>query len=142
MQISYNIISSSKLYNLELTLSQDIFSVEYDDWYNSSEEEFLFEDPEDILGTIDTAIDLIHRCVDMEMYEEGCSLARKLSVIEVQDEGEYDACVGEVLDINELNLHKLLSCNYDQLCKDSFYLAYKGNKMEYRANELYRMMII
>ena len=76
------------------------------------------------------------------MYEEGCSLARKLSVIEVQDEGEYDACVGEVLDINELNLHKLLSCNYDQLCKDSLYLAYKGNKMEYRANELYRMMII
>ena len=142
MQISYNIISSSKLYNLELTLSQDIFSVEYDDWYNSSEEEFLFEDPEDILGTIDTAIDLIHRCVDMEMYEEGCSLARKLSVIEVQDEGEYDACVGEVLDINELNLHKLLSCNYDQLCKDSLYLAYKVNKMEYRANELYRMMII
>lgn len=28
MQISYNIISSNKLYNLELTLSQDIFSVD------------------------------------------------------------------------------------------------------------------
>lgn len=123
----------------ELCLTSEI-NEEYDDWYNSSEEEFLFEDPEDILGTIDTAIDLIHRCVDMEMYEEGCSLARQLSVIEVQDEGEYDACVGEVLDVNELNLHKLLSSNYDQLCKDSLYLVYKGNKMEYRADELYRMM--
>lgn len=32
MQISYNIISSNKLYNLELTLSQDIFSVDQLGW--------------------------------------------------------------------------------------------------------------
>ena len=48
---------------------------EYDDWYNSDADEFLFEDPEDVLGTVDTAIDLIHRCVDMELYEDGCILA-------------------------------------------------------------------
>lgn len=113
---------------------------EYDDWYNSSVDEFLFEDPKNILGSIDTAVELIHRCVDMELYEEGCPLAELLSIIEVQDEGEYSDCIGTALDIHELYIHGLLHHDYAQFCKDSLYLVYKGNKMEYRPDELYQMM--
>ncbi len=114
---------------------------EYDDWYNSDADEFLFEDPEDVLGTVDTAIDLIHRCVDMELYEDGCILAEQLAAIEVQDEGEYNEYVGNVLDIRELNVQGLLTCDFEQLCKDSLYLAYKGNEMEYRSEEIFMTMM-
>lgn len=113
---------------------------EYDDWYNSSAEEFLFEDPEDILGTVDTAMDLIHRCVDMELYKEGCELAELLSVISAHDAGEYEACIGETLDVYDLDMHGLLTCDFDRLCRDSLYLAYQGNEMEYRPDEIYMMM--
>lgn len=123
----------------ELCLTSEI-NEEYDDWYNSSAEEFLFEDPEDVLGTVDTAMDLIHRCVDMELYEEGYTLAELLATISVQDEGEYDACVGQVLDVHELYIHNLLTSDFDRLCRDSLYLAYKGNPMEDRADGIYRMM--
>lgn len=113
---------------------------EYDDWYNSDADEFLFEDPENILGTIDTAMDLVHRCVDTELYEEGYELAELLSVIAVQDEGEYNDCVGEVLYLEDLEMHHLLTCDYRQLCRDALYLAYTGNVLDERADAVYRMM--
>lgn len=123
----------------ELCLTSEI-NEEYDDWYNSDAEEFLFEDHEGVLGTIDTAMDLIHRCVDMELYEEGYTLAELLATISVQDEGEYDVCIGQLLDVHELYIHNLLTCDFDRLCRDSLYLAYKGNQMEDRADDIYRMM--
>ena len=118
-----------------------MINVVFVDWYNSDADEFLFEDPEDVLGTVDTAIDLIHRCVDMELYEDGCILAEQLAAIEVQDEGEYNEYVGNVLDIRELNVQGLLTCDFEQLCKDSLYLAYKGNEMEYRSEEIFMTMM-
>lgn len=76
----------------------------------------------------------------MELYEEGCSLAEMLSGIEVQDEGEYSDCMGTALDMRELDIHNLLQHDFNQFCKDSLYLVYKGNEMEYRVDEFYRMM--
>lgn len=57
---------------------------EYDDWYDSSEDEFIFEDPENVMGMIEEACDLIHQCVDRELYRESYELADMLIALEVE----------------------------------------------------------
>lgn len=113
---------------------------EYDDWYNSDSEEFLFEDPNGVLDIIETAVDLIHKCVDQEIYEEGYDLADLLSVLVVQAEGSYCDYAGDPLSMDDLNYYNLLTCSCEQLIEDSLYLAYRGNELSKRPDAVYWMM--
>lgn len=47
------------------------YNEEWDDWYNSDVDEILFKDPEGVIDDIDRAVELLHRCFDMEAYQEG-----------------------------------------------------------------------
>lgn len=114
---------------------------EYDDWYNSDADEFLFEDPENVLEVIKISIDLIHQCVDRELYKEGYELAAILSVLSIQVEGDYSDYAGDALDLWELEDCDLLTDDvFKKLVQDSLYLAYKGNKLEKRPEAIYSMM--
>ena len=62
---------------------------EYDDWYNSSAPEFLFEDPEHIFETIKEACKLVHLCIDAELYSDGYKLADDLIATEINTLGDY-----------------------------------------------------
>ena len=66
------------------------YNEEWDDWYNSDVDEVLFFDPQGLLQDIENAIDLLHKCVDMEAYEEGYELAEIMSVLEVFAVGDYN----------------------------------------------------
>ena len=85
---------------------------EYDEWYNSSADEFLFEDPEGVLDIIDTSMDLIHKCVDQELYSEGYELAEMLSVLSVGVEGEYIDYCGDELVIYDLDRYGISYIKY------------------------------
>ena len=114
---------------------------EYDEWYNSSADEFLFEDPEGVLDIIDTSMDLIHKCVDQELYSEGYELAEMLSVLSVGVEGEYIDYCGDELVIYDLDRYGLLTGSFKQFVKDCLYLAYQGNKLSDRPDAVYCMML-
>ena len=113
---------------------------EWDDWYNSDVDEYLFSDPERLLQDIKKAIDLLYKCVDMEVYSEGYELAELLSVLEVSVTGDYDDYGGATLGIRDLYDHNLLSGTFEKVLKESLYLAYMGNEASVKAKEIYCMM--
>lgn len=42
---------------------------EYDDWYNSADEEFLYSDPKGVVDIIQQACSFVHQCIDWEEYQ-------------------------------------------------------------------------
>ena len=65
----------------------EVLNEEYDDWYgyegDEDNEEFYYEDPENICESINHACSLLHECVDREMYQECYELADFLLQMEV-----------------------------------------------------------
>lgn len=89
---------------------------------------------------IEKGIDLLHKCVDMESYSEGCELAELLSVLEVSVAGDYNDYDGTPLGIGDLYDHRLLSGTFEKVVRESLYLAYMGNELSVKAEEIYCMM--
>lgn len=116
------------------------YNEEWDDWYNSDVDEVLFTDPEGIVKDIETAIGLVHSCIDMEMYQEGSELAELLSVLEVSAEGDYNDIDGAPLSLYYLSYYKLLSCDFKECVKECLYLAYMGSSLDDRADKLFCMI--
>ena len=103
---------------------------EYDDWYNSSAPEFLFEDPEHIFKTIEEACKLVHLCIDEELYSDSYKLADDLIATEINTLGDYAEYCDEWVSVYELVTEQFLEINYKQLILDALYAAYQGNMME------------
>ncbi len=116
------------------------YNEEWDDWYNSDVDEVLFSDPKGILKDINEAMELIHTCVDRELYKEGYELSEILSVLEVSSKGDYCDYDGSPLYMCELDQHKLLEHEFIPFVKECLYLTYMGNQLEDRADEIYCMM--
>ena len=116
------------------------YNEEWDDWYNSDVEEISFSDPERLLQDVEKGIGLLHKCVDMETYKEGCELAELLSALEVSATGDYNDYDGTPLGIRELYDHNLLGGTFKKVVRESLYLAYMGNELSVKAEELYCMM--
>lgn len=117
-----------------------IYNEEWDDWYNSDVDEILFTDPQGVLQYVNKAMELIHSCIDMEVYKEGFELAEILSVLEVSTEGDYNDFNGSPLNMHELSEYKLLMNDFEHFVRESLYLTYMGNALEDRADKLFCMM--
>lgn len=96
-----------------------VLNEEYDDWYNSADEEFLFEDPEGIGKAIERASQLIHKSIDKQLYEEGNKIAEILIGLCIVVEGEYQDYSNEPLVIEELVRHHLATISYQNLAAES-----------------------
>lgn len=120
----------------KVSLTSEI-NEEYDDWYNSSAPEFLFEDPEHIFETIKDACKLVHLCIDEELYSDGYKLADDLIATEINTLGDYAEYCDEWVSIYELVAEQFLEINYKQLILDALYAAYQGNALENRPQALY-----
>lgn len=116
------------------------YNEEWDDWYNSDVDEVLFSDPKGILKDINEAMELIHTCVDRELYKEGYELSEILSVLEVSSKGDYCDYEGSPLYMYELDQYNLLGHEYIPFVKECLYLTYMGNQLEDRADEIYCIM--
>ena len=53
----------------------EVLNEQYNEWYDSSDEEYFYKDPDYIGEAIQKACGLLHACVDSELYEEGYGLA-------------------------------------------------------------------
>ena len=110
---------------------------EYDDWYSSAEEEFLYSDPEGILDTIEEACRFVHQCVDCEEYQAACELTGILIGLDIMVGGEYQEYTDEPININDLKSYHLGNVDYRTLVIDAARAAYCASALSERADELY-----
>ena len=113
---------------------------EYDDWYHDSADEFIFEDSKNIIEIIEKACDIIHQCVDCELYEECYEFADMLIALEIMVEGDYSDYGGTNLSLKELGEYELSSFSHRQLTLDALCVAYWSNSLEERPDALYRII--
>lgn len=113
---------------------------EYDDWYNSNEDEFLFEDPEGVLDIIENACKIVHQCVDYELFKEGYELADILLIVKIMVKGDYLDYSNEPLYVAELESKELINYKYRRLVLDSLYAAYQSHSQQSRPEVLYRII--
>lgn len=110
---------------------------EYDDWYSSAEEEFLYRDPEGILDIIEEACRFVHQCVDCEEYQAACELTGILIGLDIMVGGEYQEYTDEPININDLKSYHLGNVDYRTLVIDAARAAYCASALSERADELY-----
>lgn len=110
---------------------------EWDDWYNSDVEEILFSDPQKLLPDIEIAVSLVHKCIDMELYEDGSKLCETVSYLEIYAVGDYNDYDGSPLGIEDLFEKGLIVGEFENFIKEALYLIYVGNPLSNRADELY-----
>lgn len=113
---------------------------EYDDWYNSEEDEFLFEDPKGVLKIIENACNMVHQCVDCELLKEGYELASILLTIAILVEGDYSDYTDETLYMVDLEREGLTTYSFRRLVLDALYAAYQSNPLEKRPEILYHII--
>lgn len=123
----------------EVSLDSE-YNEEWDDWYNSDEPEVLFMDPENLLDDIQEAIGLVHKCFDMEMYQEGYELFCLLKLLSVDVTGDYNDYAYGGLFIDDLYSEELLSGRYETFLNEGLYLAYVANKLSDRPRILYEII--
>lgn len=110
---------------------------EYDDWYNSAADEFLFEDPDGVLDVIEDAIEFVHQCVKCGDDKAGYEIAKQLVGLQIMVGGEYLEYDDTPLDINELGYYHLSDLDYKSLVIDAAYLTYRANALPERAAAVY-----
>lgn len=110
---------------------------EYDDWYSSAEEEFLYSDPEGILDIIEEVCRFVHQCVDCEEYQAACELTGILIGLDIMVGGEYQEYTDEPININDLKSYHLGNVDYRTLVIDAARAAYCASALSERADELY-----
>lgn len=116
------------------------YNEEWDDWYNSDDDEILFSDPHDILKEIELAAGLIAECIHLELYDEGLELAELLSLLEVSVNGDYAEYADSFMALVDMELNKLLTINLQELTEECLYLSYMANPDEKRAEEMMYML--
>ncbi len=140
--------SFKKLYqrvkdNLKRINSQEIavdsiLNEEYDDWYNSSCDEFLYEDREGVSDMLSEACDFVHTSMDREHDKEGMDIGRQLFRMQVLCTSEYG---DEDLSIQDMVYYDLLSCDLESVILDTLYCAYRAVPMKERPEVLYEVFV-
>ncbi len=126
----------TQIENREICVYGDL-NEEYDDWYNSDSDEFIFADPEGIGEIIEEACKFVHTCVDKALYKEGYEISQMLIGLKIMVGGEYQDYSDELLGIEELEQYDLSRLNYKILLTDALYLTYCANTLEDRSDALY-----
>lgn len=110
------------------------YNEDYDDWYDSTDDEIFFEDPHHILRTIDQAYDLVHTCLDLAEYQDGYALSLILSKVSVKVTGDYHS---GSMNLSDLNMYNLIDNNrYYRLPVEAAYLAYMSSVPSRRAENM------
>lgn len=113
---------------------------EYDYWYNSEADEFLFEDPQGVLKIIENACNMVHQCVDYELLKEGYEFANILLTIAILVEEDYSDYRDETLYLVDLKREGLTTYNFRRLVLDALYAAFQSNPLERRPEIIYHII--
>lgn len=121
----------------EVTISA-VLNQEYDDWYDDSDEEFYYEDNDDISGMLEEACDFVHICMDREKYKEGFAVGKQLLEMEILCDNEYG---DEEFSLGDMAHHELLHCDLKRVILDIAYCAYQSAPSAKRPEALYGVIL-
>lgn len=126
----YQIISD----NIELIESQELhisaeLNEEYDDWYNSDADEFVYEDNDGVGDIIDKACDYVHKCFDEGKYELGYEIGNRLILLDIISENEYE---DETLTIADIGAVGLINSDLKRLLLDTLICTYYTTEIQER----------
>lgn len=110
---------------------------EWDDWYNSDEDEYFFTDDQGALKDINDAIGLVHDAIDNQLYEEGRKLAESILSVCVGVDGDFGDYMSSEFDISELYDYDLLNVSRESFGRDCIYAIYKSLPLKDRAQPIY-----
>ena len=110
---------------------------EWDDWYNSDEDEYFFTDDQGVLKDINDAIGLVHEAIDNQLYEEGRKLAESILSVCVGVDGDFGDYMSSEFDISELYDYDLLNVSRESFGHDCIYAIYKSLPLKDRAQAIY-----
>lgn len=110
---------------------------EYNEWYDDSEDEFFYEDPDGLLDVLENACELVHKYIDHALYRESYQLFTRLLELEITVDGDYADYCDSVCSFEDLITEKLLSLDYRQFVLEGLYAAYQSFPLEKRPEELY-----
>lgn len=113
---------------------------EYDDWYNPEADEFLFQDPEGLVGVIEEACRFVHECVKEHHLEEGNEIAENLLCLQIRADGEYSDFSDQPLSVADLSRSQWAQFDDERLYLDACYLAYCTNTLENRSEAIYDLL--
>lgn len=125
--------------NWEMSLIGSL-NEEYDDWYCSDSEEFLYEDPEGVIDVIEEACGFLSQCIENENYKSGYEIAELLVGLQIMVGGEYQEYVDEPMSIDDLNYYGVSDLDYERLVVDAVYIAYCVNELSERPEAVYTMI--
>ena len=128
-----------RIENWELGL-EGCLNEEYDDWYCSEEEEFLYSDPEGVVPVIEDACRFVHQCIDHENYEAAREIADILIGLDIMVGGDYQDYTDDPMNICELEHYDLGHVDYKALVVDGAHAVYCTAALPERADELYRVI--
>ncbi len=120
----------------ELVLYEE-YNDEYDDWYNSMAEEFLYTDSDGIQDILEAACSFVHKCVDQCMFADGADIGERLFALEIQLDSEYDM---GVFTLEDLRYHQLLDADLSSAALDALYCIYHSCPIEKRPEEIYDLI--
>lgn len=128
--------------SLDLIESGDIaldgvYNYEYDDWYNSSVDEILYEDPDEIIPLLNDAFSLAHKCYDTEDYENACDIFSRLIQLEIFTAGDYSS---GTIPLEELCRRKMVAFDYSNLMREAVISAYMYYPREERPAAIYDLL--
>ena len=131
--------------NLEKIEAGEIYLIgslneEYDDWYNSDVDEFLFEDPEGVSDIVVEACKFLHQCIDVEEYKIGYDIAQILIDLSIEAGGDYSDYVGEALVIADLEEYHICTLDFKKIVVEAMYVAYWANDLSERAEAMYQIL--
>lgn len=113
---------------------------EYDDWYNSSDEEYFFEDPDGIAEQLEMGCRLIHQCIDAELYPEGYELFERITGLTITVDGDYADDVMAELSFYEAIETMNLDIHEEELILDGLYAAYRSTPPKQRPKALFAIL--
>lgn len=113
---------------------------EYDDWYCSESEEFLYEDPEGVLDIIEDACDFVHQCIAEKHYDAAFEIAEILVGLQVMVGGEYQDYTDEPMAIQDFGYYHVSDVDYRRLVVDAAYAAYRVNEAADRPDAVFTML--
>ena len=125
-----------KIHERDICLLGEI-NENYDDYYSPEEDEFLFEDPDELLPILQRACNLVHACIDGELYQEAYELGNELYTLEIGVNGEY---IDEYMYFKEVLDYKLIKVDFYKLSLEILYAAYKSIPLKKRAEKLYKLI--
>lgn len=126
-----------KIDSQEITI-EGIWNEEYDDWYDSSREEFYYEDNSSISDMLAEACEFLHICMDTERYQEGFEIGNQMFSMEILCENEYG---DEEFSLGDMVYHELLSCDLMQVFLDAAYCACYAVPLKKRPEALYGLIV-